>query len=126
MNDTVQAEATVKKVNYTPEMVDQAVAMYAELGNDGLEQIAEAIGKNVRSVRSKLVRENVYVAPEKGATVAKDQGPTKKELLQSLDAMTPFVIHKGFDGATKQAVTDLIDYFQGVSGPDAVTSDEEE
>ena len=55
----------VSKANYTDEMVEQAISMYQDLGNDGLDQIAEAIGKNVRSVRSKLVREGVYVASPK-------------------------------------------------------------
>ena len=71
---------TVSKANYTEEMVNQAVTMYEDLGNDGLDKIAEAIGKNVRSVRSKLVREGVYVASPK-TSAAKREGPTKKELL---------------------------------------------
>jgi hypothetical protein len=54
------AEATQKTTNYSAEMVDQMVAMYEELGNDGLDQIAAELDKTVRSVRSKLVREGVY------------------------------------------------------------------
>ena len=66
-----------KTPNYTDEMVETAVQMYQELGNDGLDEIAEAIGKNVRSVRSKLVREGVYVATPKQATKKVD-GPSKR------------------------------------------------
>ena len=55
------AEATQKTANYTAEMVEQMVSMYNELGNDGLDQIAAELDKPVRSVRSKLVREGVYV-----------------------------------------------------------------
>ena len=51
------AEATQKTANYTAEMINQMVDMYNELGNDGLDQIAEEMDKSVRSVRSKLVRE---------------------------------------------------------------------
>ena len=63
------AETDDKSPNYTDEMVTTAVSMYEDLGNNGLDQIAEAIGKNVRSVRSKLVREGVYMAAPKQATV---------------------------------------------------------
>ena len=54
MAETTTSE--VKTPNYTDEMVQTAIQMYSDLGNDGLDEIAEAIGKNVRSVRSKLVR----------------------------------------------------------------------
>ena len=73
----------VSKANYTDEMVEQAISMYQDLGNDGLDQIAEAIGKNVRSVRSKLVREGVYVASPK-TSAAKREGPTKRSCFTSL------------------------------------------
>ena len=59
------ATATSKTVNYTDEQVATATSMYQELGNEGLDQIADKIGKSVRSVRSKLVREGVYVATPK-------------------------------------------------------------
>ena len=66
------AEATQKTANYTAEMVDSIIEMYNELGNDGLDEIADSIGKSVRSVRSKLVREGVYVAsPKKAASKSK-------------------------------------------------------
>ena len=110
----------VGKANYTEEMVNQAVSMYEDIGNDGLDQIAEAIGKNVRSVRSKLVREGVYVASPK-TSAAKREGPTKKELLHQLEAVAPFEVD-GFMGATKSAITDLIAHFDGtVAESDMVT-----
>ena len=92
------------RANYTDEMVETAVSMYEELGNDGLDQIAEAIGKNVRSVRSKLVREGIYIATPKKAT-KKVEGPSKKELLRSIEN-TGFDV-AGFEGATKSALTRL-------------------
>ena len=100
-----------KAVNYTPEMVETAIQMYVELGNDGLDAIAERLGKNVRSVRSKLVREGVYVAPVKGASTAKNDGPTKKELLAELRGVTPFDFGDGLNGATKDAIKDLLVFF---------------
>jgi len=79
--------------------------MYNELGNDGLEQIADSLGKSVRSVRSKLVREGAYVAsPKKAAT--KQDGPSKKEILRDIEA-TGFDV-SGFEGATKTALTRLM------------------
>jgi hypothetical protein len=99
------AEATLKSANYTAEMVDTMIEMYNELGNDGLDQIAETMDKTVRSVRSKLVREGAYVAsPKKSA--AKQDGPSKKEILRDIEAQGFDV--SGFEGATKSALTRLM------------------
>ena len=99
------AEATLKSANYTAEMVNTMIEMYNELGNDGLDQIAESMDKTVRSVRSKLVREGAYVAsPKKSA--AKQDGPSKKEILRDIEA-TGFDV-SGFEGATKMALTRLM------------------
>lgn len=96
-----------KKVNYTPEMTAAIIEQYEQ--GISLEQIAETIGKTVRSVRSKLVREGVYVAQEK-APARKAEGPTKKEILKALDE-TGFNT-QGFDGATKEALTRLLELAQ--------------
>lgn len=101
--------ADIKTANYTDEMVEKAVSMYSELGNEGLDAIAETVGKTVRSVRSKLVREGVYVASPKAAA-AKSTGPSKKEMLQQLEGIAPFEV-SGFMGATKGAIGILIDHF---------------
>ena len=98
-------EATQKTANYTAEMVDTMVEMYNELGNDGLDEIADSLGKSVRSVRSKLVREGVYVASPK-KTAAKQDGPSKKEILRDI-AASGFDV-SGFEGATKMALTRLM------------------
>jgi len=97
------------KVNYTEEMVSKLHTMYGELGNDGLEVIAAALDKPVRSVRAKLVRDGLYVAPVKGAATAKKDGPSKKEIIQSIEAIG--FDCKGLEGATKDAlerVRDLV------------------
>jgi len=98
-------EATQKTANYTAEMVDSMIEMYNELGNDGLDEIADSLGKSVRSVRSKLVREGVYVASPKKAA-AKQDGPSKKEILRDIEA-TGFDV-SGFEGATKSALARLM------------------
>ena len=97
------------KVNYTEEMVATATTMYEAGGNDALEDIAEKLGRSVRSVRSKLVREGVYVAPDKPEAKPKDEGPTKKELLNELDALDVFPT-AGLEGATKAAIQSVIDF----------------
>ena len=97
--------AEAKTTNYSAEMVDSMVAMYKELGNDGLDQIAAELDKTVRSVRSKLVREGVYVASPK-KVAAKQEGPSKKEILREIES-NGFDV-SGFEGATKAALSRLI------------------
>lgn len=91
--------------NYTPELTNSIVADY-QSGKD-VAEIAEAIGKSVRSVRSKLVREGVYQAPEKPVKAAKVEGPSKKDLLNELEALVPFKVD-GLMGATKEAISAVI------------------
>ena len=97
-----------KIVNYSVEMTDKIISDY----QDGIEisEIANSIGKSVRSVRSKLVREGVYVAQPK-AKARKVVEPTKKELLNHLETIAPFGV-TGFMGATKEAINELISHFE--------------
>lgn len=92
--------------NYSAEMTAKIVSDYQN--GVAVEAIAESIEKSVRSVRSKLVREGVYVAKPK-AKSTKVMGPTKKELLKDLEA-TGFEV-AGFEGATKEAIERLIAHF---------------
>ena len=96
-----------KAPHYTDEMVVAITASY-EAGTP-VEEIAEAIGKSVRSVRSKLVREGVYVAQEKPKGAKRDNGPTKKELLGKLKEVDPNAPLSGLMGATKEAISWAID-----------------
>ena len=98
------AETAKKVVNYTEELTAKVIADYQE-GVD-LDAIADEIGKSVRSVRSKLVREGVYVAQPKTPSQKRDE-PTKKELLNQLESIAPFEVN-GFMGATKTALSDLL------------------
>jgi hypothetical protein len=100
-------EAKAKTVNYTEEMVSKMLEMYASQGNEGLDSIAEAINRPKRSVIAKLVREGVYVATPKGAKVARDEGPSKKELLNELEPLVSFDVN-GLSGATKGAIAAVI------------------
>ena len=91
------------QVNYTAEMTAAIVDQYQ--AGVSVDEIATDIGKSVRSVRSKLVREGVYVAKAKPAA-KRDNGPTKKELLIELEN-TGFDVN-GFEGATKDDILRLI------------------
>ena len=105
---SVMAETAKKVVNYSEEMTAKVISDYQD-GVD-LDAIADEIGKSVRSVRSKLVREGVYVAQPKATTAKRDE-PTKKELLNTLEGIAPFEV-TGFMGATKSALSDLISHLE--------------
>lgn len=105
--------ATEKRVNYTEELTAAIVNRYQ--AGESVETIAESIGKAVRSVRSKLVREGVYVAAEKPAKAKREEGPTKKELLRDLESLAPQFPIEGFVNATKEALTALIDHLESES-----------
>ena len=94
--------------NYTAEMTNLVVDQYTN--GVPLEDIAQAVTRSVRSVRSKLVREGVYVAAVKPTAAARDNGPTKKELLIQLESSGWNV--KGLEGATKDAIKALIAHFE--------------
>ena len=100
-----------KVANYTVETTAQAVSMYNDLGNEGMDAIAEALNRSVRSVRSKLVREGVYVPIVKPEKAKREEGPTKKEMLNELESLATFNVD-GFMGATKPALQSLIDYLK--------------
>jgi hypothetical protein len=105
---------TTKTANYTDEMIARMTEMYAELGNEGMETIAEAMGRSVRSVRSKLVREGIYVATPKVAKAPKDLGPSKKELLNELEALVGFDVTP-LTGATKEGIGSLIAFVRSAT-----------
>lgn len=102
-----EAQKAAKAANYTSQMVEQMLARYEELGNEGLETIAAELGKPIRSVRSKLVREGVYIASPKAPKAAKVEGPSKKDLLNTLESLVDFDVN-GLTGATKDAIASVI------------------
>ena len=94
--------------NYTAEMTALVVDQYTN--GVPIEDISEMVTRSVRSVRSKLVREGVYVAATKPTVSPRPHGPTKKELLNQLEELAPFPVD-GFVGATKDAIKLLIQHF---------------
>ena len=101
--------AATAKVNYTEAQTTAMISEYQ--AGKSVEDIADAMGKAVRSVRSKLVREGVYVAAEKTPKAKREDGPTKKELIRELELLVPFEV-EGFMNATKEAIQSLIDHMQ--------------
>jgi hypothetical protein len=93
--------------NYTTEQTTELLKLYEELGTDGLEEIAERLQKPVRSVRSKLVKEGVYIPIPKSNT--RKLGRSKKDMLNELETMVGFDT-TGFNGSTKSAISNLIAY----------------
>ena len=84
----------MKAQNYSAELTAKIVSDY-QSGVD-VTDIASAIDKSVRSVRSKLVREGVYVAKPR-PTAKKVMGPTNFGYVVS-----------GLEGATKEAISHLM------------------
>ena len=73
----------MKNANYTKELTDQICNDYQN--GKSVDEIATEISKSVRSVRSKLVREGVYVSKPKTSSSKKADEPTKKELIKDLE-----------------------------------------
>lgn len=108
-NNKLKGKIVMKQPNYSSSMTAQIIDDYQN-GRD-ISEIATSIGKSVRSVRSKLVREGVYVAQEKTSRSKKSNEPTKKELLNTLDELVTFST-TGLMGATKESILDLITAFK--------------
>ncbi len=106
----------MKNPNYTAEMTAQIISDYQN--GTSVADIAEAIGKSVRSVRSKLVREKdengerVYIPAEKPVS-NKVTGPSKKVLLNDLEKLDPNFPVNGMKGATKEAIEYLVAGLKG-------------
>lgn len=107
-NKKMKGKIVMKQPNYSSSMTAQIIDDYQN--GTSVDEIATSIGKSVRSVRSKLVREGVYVAQEKKTTRKSDE-PTKKELLKTLDGLVDFPT-VGLLGATKVSILDLITAFE--------------
>lgn len=115
------------KANYSEELVARIKAMYDEIGHDNarLQEIADMAGKPVRSIRAKLVREGVYVASEKAVKAPKEEGPTKKELMQVLSGLVPGFDTDGLMGANKAAIEAVIGLARIAKEASEAASDED-
>ncbi len=82
-----------KVINYTPEQVQTMRAQYQGANTDNERKIvckslANEFGKDIRSIRAKLVRENVYIAVTKVSGVTGEIAAKKDALAEKLNAVT--------------------------------------
>lgn len=98
--------ADTKKVNYTEADTQRLKEQYAE--GVSVVDLAETFGKSTRSIIAKLVREGVYAAPVKVTAAPKDEGPTKKEMLQTLHSVWAGAPLDGLMNATKESLQAVI------------------
>ena len=109
-----------KTVNYTPEMTARAVEMYAtvvegtEAERDAMvKTIAAELGKNERSIRSKLSRENVYIAKKVVSKVTGETPAKKIELAERLRTVSGANINaENVAKMNKVDITRLVEAFE--------------
>lgn len=114
---------TEKAPNYSEEATAELIQRYQ--AGESVDALASAFVKSKRSVIAKLVREGVYVAPEKPKASAREEGPTKKEMLRELAGKVPFDV-TGFENATKEAIASVIALADELAEMSASDSDESE
>ena len=97
---------TETKINYTPEQTLELVQAYQ--AGATVEQLAERIGKSVRSVVAKLSREGVYVAKTKAKGNTR---VTKAALTQMLESklQMPEGSLESLQKASHEALEALVD-----------------
>lgn len=120
-----------KKVTYTEEQTAALIDKYEAGRAEGksnveiIEALATETGRQKRSIISKLSRLGKYVSDPKGAKSSKDDGASKKEqfvILEKLGYST-----EGLEGATKTALSNLIDYVQSTQEEtDEISEDQAE
>ena len=113
-----------KTVNYTPEQTARAVEMYTSV-SEGTESeraamvktIAAELGKNERSILSKLSREKVYI-PKKVVRKVTGETPAKKvELAETLRVVSGANIN--VDNVAKMNKVDITRLIEAFKARDA-------
>jgi predicted transcriptional regulator len=95
--------ATAKAPNYSPAQTAQIVAQYQS--GIPVEQIAEMMGKTVRSIVAKLSREKVYVAKE--YKTKNGEAPVKKDVTADFIGATLNLSENDIESLTKANKTAL-------------------
>lgn len=95
---------TDKVVNYTPEQVAHMVQSYQQ--GTSVEQLAQDLGKSVRSVVAKLSREGVYKAKTRSSSVR----VTKAELVEEISRLcnTTSDRFESLEKATQDVLSELV------------------
>ena len=97
------------KSAYTEVETKKLLSLYEQYGTENLEKVAEELNKPLKSVRSKLVKEKVYVADR--LVYIKKTGKSKKELLRELETVVG-IDASGFIGATKESISQLLEFLE--------------
>jgi len=103
----------MSREGYSEQERNTIIVMYQERGNDGLQEISDIIGKSVNSVRAKLVKEKIYVAPEKKINQRKN-GLSKKEIIRELGGLG--LAPEGLDGTTKLGLNNIKKLIEELKG----------
>lgn len=99
--------ATAKAPKWDEKTVEILRTEYVPGNQASVDRLVEKLNRTNRQVIGKLVNMGVYVAPEKPAKQARDEGPTKAEILEKI-AATGFDT-TGFENAKKDALFRLQD-----------------
>jgi hypothetical protein len=97
------------KQNYSEADIARLTSLYNEKGNAGVPEIAEALGKPVKSIVGKLVNLKLYKPDEKVERQPKVEGPTKKDILAELAGLVPFKVD-GLAPAKKEVIQGVLDF----------------
>jgi hypothetical protein len=93
----------------------ELIAMYREVGNDGLEEIAEHFGKRTRNIISKLVQLKEYIKP----VIEKPEKRTVKMMLNELEGILDIEI-EGQNLTKKSNLERIVDAIkEKLEGPQA-------
>ena len=102
---------TAKAVNYTPEQTHKVVADYQ--AGVSVEQIAQDLGKSVRSIVAKLSREKVYVA--KTYTTKTGETVVKKDAVADAIGAVLMLTESEIESLTKANKTALAKIFTALA-----------
>ena len=93
--------------NYPDSITEELKALYSKLGNEGLPELVKKFNKTLPSIRAKLVKEGVYITPDKSENARKN-GPSKKEIIREFEDMG--INPQGLEGATKEGLLNMKKY----------------
>lgn len=102
------AETTKSTPKWPEKTVEGLREGYVSQSIASVEDLMEQFGKSKREIVGKLVSMGIYSAPEKPAKKAKDEGPTKQDILDEIEALG--FSTEGFAGVTKPALLALKDF----------------
>lgn len=100
---------TEKTPNYTESQVRDMIAAYqAAPGDATVDSLAKTLSRTRRSVIAKLTHLGIYQKPIAAPKTLKNEGPTKKDLLNQLEAAAPDFPIEGITPATKEAIAAVL------------------